>query len=226
MLQQLDENLWVAPRPLRFLGAEIGTRMTVIRLENGGLFAHSPVLLDQPTKADLDALGPLRFVVAPNRFHHLFVADYIRAYSEAKFYGAPGLDSKRKDLRFDAILDDTPPGAWSGQIDQLVFRAFPPLNEVVFFHRASRSLIVTDLLFNVRASESAYTRFLMRLDGGWGQVAVARSFRWLIKMRRAQARATVDRILSWDFDRLIVTHGEVVASSAKEAVRAAWDFLF
>jgi hypothetical protein len=225
MLQHVDEGLWVAHRPLRFLGAEVGTRMTVVRLRDGSLFVHSPVLLDQPTKTDLDGLGPVRFVIAPNRFHHLFLAEYTRAYPEAKFFAAPGLSSKRKDLRFDAILDDVPPAEWNGQIDQVVFREFPPLNEVVFFHRELRSLIVTDLLFNVRTSESAYTRFLMRLDGGLGRVAVARSFRWLIKRRRAQARLTVDKILSWDFDRLIVTHGEVVASGAKEMVRAAWDFL-
>ncbi len=225
MLQQLDDSLWVAHRPLRFLFAEIGTRMTVIRLEDGSLFVHSPVLLDQPTRTDLDQLGPVRFVVAPNRFHHLFIGECNRAYPDAKYFAAPELSSKRKDLRFDAILDDSPPGEWNGQIDQIIFRAFPPLNEVVFLHRESRSLIVTDLLFNVQTSESAYTRFLMRLDGGLGRVVVARSFRWLIKRRRAQARSTVDKILSWDFDRLIVAHGDVVARGAKEIIRAAWDFL-
>jgi len=221
---QLHDNLWTVPRPMRFLGAEIGTRMTVIRLKDGALFLHSPVTLDEPTRAEVDALGPVGFVIAPNRLHHLFVAEYTRTYPEAKFFCAPGLDSKRKDLKFDAILDDTPPTEWNGQIDQAVFRAFPPLNEVVFFHRDSRSLLVTDLLFNVKTPESAYTRFLVRLDG-LGRVAVARSIRWLIKMRRAQARSTVDKMLSWDFDRLIVTHGEVVGSGAKELVRAAWDFL-
>src|SRR5215469_18510 len=222
---QLHDNLWTVSRPLRFLGAEVGTRMTVIRLRDRRLFLHSPVMLDGPTKSEVDALGPIGFVIAPNRFHHLFVAEYMREYPNAKFFCAPGLDSKRKDLTFGATLDDVPPVEWDGQIDQLVFRALPPLNEVVFFHRESRSLLVTDLLFNVKTSESAYTRFLMRLDGGLGRVAVARSFRWLIKMRRATARATVDKMLSWDFDRLIVTHGEVVASGAKEPVRAAWDFL-
>src|SRR5215470_1175311 len=110
---QLDDNLWTVSRPLRFLGAEIGTRMTVIRLKNGTLFLHSPVTLDEPTRTEIDALGPVGFVIAPNRFHHLFVADYIRAYPTAKFFCAPGLDSKRKDLKFDAVLDDAPPAEWA-----------------------------------------------------------------------------------------------------------------
>jgi hypothetical protein len=133
MLDQLEHNLWTVRGPQRFLGAEVGTRMTVIRLDDGGLWLHSPVRIDPSIRADLDALGPVRFIVAPNRFHHLYVAAYAEASPQAKLFGAPGLDKKRRDLRFDAILDDNPPPDWAGQIDQLIFRAFPPLNEAVFF---------------------------------------------------------------------------------------------
>lgn len=225
MLQQLADSLWVTHRPLRFLGAELGTRMTVIRLKDGGLFVHSPVLLDRPTRTDLDILGPVRLVVAPSLFHHLFVADCMRLYPRAKLFGAPGLDWKRSDLKFDAVLDDVPPPEWVGQIDQVVFRVLAPLNEVVFFHRDSRTLIVSDLLFNIRTSESRYTRVLLKLNGGLGRVTVLRPIRWRTKMRRARARATLNNILSWDFDRLVLAHGEVVAGGAKELVRAAWSFL-
>jgi hypothetical protein len=225
MLRQVDQDLWMMQHPLRFLGAEVGTRMTVLRLKDGSLLIHSPVSLDLTTQAELDRLGPVRFVVAPNRYHHLFVAEYARIYPQAKIFGAPGLDSKRKDLRFDVILSQAAPTEWASEIDQTIFRAFPPLNEVVFFHRSSRTVLFTDLLINIRTSESPYTRFLMWLDGGLGQVAVPRSFRLLLKMRRARARETIDKILSWEFDRLSLAHGEVVERGAKEIVRAAWSFL-
>jgi len=225
MLRRLDRDLWLSQHPLRFLGAEVGTRMTVFRLKDGSLLLHSPVLLDQATQAELDGLGPVRFVVAPNRYHHLFVAECARMYPQAKIFGAPGLDSKRRDLRFDGILGQAAPTEWANEIDQTIFQAFPPLNEVVFFHRSSRTLVFTDLLFNIRNSESKYTRVLMWLDGGLGHVAVPRSFRLLLKMRRARARQTIDQILAWDFDRLSLAHGEIVERGAKEIVSNAWSFL-
>jgi len=225
MFRQLDSDLWVTERPLRFFGAQIGTRMTVIKLRDGSLIVHSPVLLDSATRVELDALGQVRFIVAPNRYHHLFVADYARAYPDARLLGAPGLNSKRKDLNFSMILDDEPPPEWVGQIEQVVFRAFPPLSEVIFFHRSSRTVIFTDLLFNIRTPESAYTRFLLKLDGGLNQVAVPRSFRLLIRMRAALAGKTINRVLSWDFDRLSMAHGEIIDHGAKGIVRAAWSFV-
>jgi len=196
--------------------------MTVIKLRDGGLLLHSPVFLDSGVKSNLDALGPVRFVIAPNRFHHLFAGEYRIAYPEAKFLAAPGLDTKRKDIKFDATLDDNPLPELVAELDQVVFRAFPPLNEVVFFHRASRTVIFTDLLFNVKDSTSAYTRLLMKLDGGYGHVGVPRSFRLYLKFRRSLVRTALDRILSWDFDRLSVTHGEIIERDAKAAVAGAW----
>jgi uncharacterized protein DUF4336 len=225
MLRQVDTDLWVAERPLRYLGVQIVTRMTVIKLTDGSLFVHSPVRLDEATRASLDKLGPVKQVVAPNRFHHLFVADYPKNYPEAKIYGAPGLDAKRRDLHFDAILGDTPSPAWSGQIDQILFRAFSALNETIFLDRRSRTALFTDLMFNVNHSDSALTRIVLRLDGGFGGLTVPRTFRLLIRMRRRLALSAMARILEWDFDRLTVAHGDVVERGAKTAMRNAWSFL-
>lgn len=225
MLRQVDSGLWVAERAHRYLGLEIGTRMTVIKLGDGSLFVHSPVPLDEETRAGLDEIGPVRHVVAPNRFHHMYVADYPKSYPDAKIYCAPGLDSKRRDLRFDAVLGDVAPTAWSGQIEQIVFRAFSGLNETIFFDRRSRTAIFTDLMFNVNHSDSALTRIVLTLDGGFGGLAVPRTFRLAIRMRRKMAVGEIGRVLEWDFDRIIVAHGDLVEPGAKAAVMKAWAFL-
>jgi len=225
MLRQIDTDIWTAEAPQRFLGAEVGTRMTVIRLADGSLFLHSPVHLDNEIRAALESIGPVRHVVAPNRFHHLYAADYPRNYAEARLYAAPGLETKRRDLHFDAILSDEAPAAWRGQIDQLVFRGFSALNETVFFHRPSRSVLLTDLLFNLTHTDSAWTRFVMTLDGGFGGPAVARTFRLLMRMRKRTVIDSVARLLRWDFDRITVTHGDVVESNAKTVLRDAYSFL-
>ena len=148
-LTALAPNLWVATRPLPLIVGDIGTRMTVIRLVDGSLFLHSPVKLDAETRAALDAIGPVRAVVAPSRVHHFYVGEYGAAYPQATLYAAPGLEKKRADVRFGAVLDDEPPPAWAGQIDQHVFRGTPIMNEVVFFHAPTRTLLLTDLAFNV-----------------------------------------------------------------------------
>ncbi len=82
MLQELATDLWVTGRSLRFGGVDIGTRMTVIRLADGALFLHSPVALDPELRKELDVLGQVRFAVGPNRFHHLYLGDYAKAYPE------------------------------------------------------------------------------------------------------------------------------------------------
>ena len=83
-LSKLDENLWVASRPLKLFVGDIGCRMTVIRLPSGGLLLHSPVPLDPPTRQALDALGPVRWIVGPSKVHHLYLGDYASAYPAAQ----------------------------------------------------------------------------------------------------------------------------------------------
>jgi hypothetical protein len=223
-LRQVDSDLWVAERPFKYFGVEVGVRMTVVRLA-GGLLLHSPVRLDESTKSALDAIGPVRYVIAPNRFHHLFAADYPRAFSDAKLYGAPGLERKRKDLRFDAIIDEALPSELYEEFDHVVFHAFPPLNEIVMFHRRSRTALFTDLLFNVTHPQTPFARFALRLDGACGHPAVARSFRLYIRMNGERAREELARILSWDFDRVTMAHGDIIEHGGKDAVRGAWRFL-
>ena len=223
-MREIGADLWVVERPQRFLGLEIGTRMSIIRLADESLFLHSPVALDPELRAALAARGPVRAIVAPNRFHHLYVGEYTTSYPRATIYGAPGLAEKRRDLPLAVtLLDDAPP-AWAGQIDQLVFRAMPLLNEVAFLHRRSRSLILTDLAFNVHRPSSLAGRLFLQLDGIYRQFGIGWAERLLVRDRGA-ARAAIDRILRWDFERIVVAHGEVLERDGKETLRAAFAWL-
>src|SRR5262249_20750281 len=143
-LRALAPDLWVAERPQRFYGLEVGTRMTVIRLADRSLLLHSPVVLDAGLRAELDALGPLHFAAAPNRVHHLYAGRAAARYPDARLWAGPGVERKRPDLASVAVLDDEAPPEWRGQVDQVFFRGRPYENEVVFFHRASRTLILCD----------------------------------------------------------------------------------
>lgn len=224
-MRRIDASLWVAERPLRFLGAvELGTRMTVVRLRDGGLLLHSPVALDEPLRVALSRIGTPRHVVAPNRFHHLFVGEYRAAFPEARLYAAPGLPEKRPDLHFDAVLPGETPMPWGDEFDMELFAGLPVMNEVVSFHRASGTLLLCDLAFHYGPEAPLLTRLCFRLVGGYGRFGPTAVEKLLVR-DRAGARASLERILAWDFDRVIVAHGKVVESGGRAALRAAYDWL-
>jgi hypothetical protein len=198
--------------------------MTVLRLADGSLLLHSPVSLDPGLRRELDAIGRVRLVVAPNRVHHLHAGEVARAYPEARLWVAPGLERKRPDLVFVDILGDEAPAEWRGQVDQVFFRGRPYENEVVFLHRASRTLLLCDLAFHFGPGAAAPTRLLMRLLRSYGRFGPSTLDPWLIRDRRA-ARESLERILAWDFDRVVVAHGDVLESGGQEALRRGYAWL-
>jgi len=223
-LRELAKNIWIAERPQRFYGLEVGTRMTVIRLADGSLLLHSPVLLDPGLRRELDSIGRVAFTVAPNRVHHLHSGEVAEAYPEARLWVAPGLERKRPDLVYVAVLGDEAPAAWKGEVDQVFFRGRPYENEVVFFQRATRTLILCDLAFNFGPRAAAPTRLLMKLLRSYGRFGPSKLDPFLIRDRRA-ARESLARILAWDFDRVIVAHGDVLESGGHEALREGYAWL-
>jgi len=223
-LRQLAENLWVVERPQSFYGLPVGTRMTVIRLAGGRLLLHSPVALDADLRGQLDALGQVCFAIAPNRVHHLYAGDVARAYPGTRLWVAPGLERKRPDLVFEAVLTDDAPEAWRAEVAQVFFRGRPYENEVAFFHRASRTLMLCDLAFNFGPGAAAPTRLLMKLLRSYGHLGPSKLDPLLIRDRRA-ARESLERILAWDFDRVIVAHGDVQETGGHEILRRGYSWL-
>ncbi len=223
-LVALDPELWIASRPFRLWIGDIGTRMSVIRLKGSDLLLHSPVPLDAETRRALDDLGVVRWIVGPNKAHHLYLGDYARAYASAELYGAPGLPEKRRDLRFDAVLEEEIAQRWGGEVLLHLFRGAPLLNEVVFFHPSTRTLLLTDLAFNVREGGTNRARLFHWLVGATGRFGPHRIVRAMIRDREA-ARRSLETILEWDFERVIVTHGEVLENGGRQRLEYAFSYL-
>lgn len=224
MLRQLDEDIWVVDHDLSMLGLKIGTRTTLVRLSDGGLFMHSPGPLTVPLSQEIDALGPVRCIVAPNLFHHLYVTENAHAYRGASVHLAAGLEKKRKDLSYNGLLGATPDPIWAKDIDQALCGGAPLVSEVAFLHRASRSLILTDLAFNFAHAPSLLTRAFLKLNGALGQFGPSRMIR-LTTRDKAAARASLERILEWKFDRIVVSHGDVLEGDAAYILRKAFGWL-
>ncbi len=225
MLSEVSPGrLWVAERPLRFFGLEVGTRMSVVRLSSGDLWLHSPVELTGDLRRELGRLGPVRFVVCPNRMHHTFVEPYFSAYPAARVYASPGLPEKRPELPFSGVLGDAPEPGWAEDLDQLIFRGERLLREVVFFHRGSRSLIVTDLLQNVHPESPPLTRLAHRPYRTFQNPGPPLPVRFGL-VNKAAARASLERTRSWDFERIVLAHGSLVETGGKAAFLKAFSFL-
>ncbi|MBK9258511.1 MAG: DUF4336 domain-containing protein [Polyangiaceae bacterium] len=219
MLEPWSESIWIATRPVKFLGVETGSRMTVVKLSSGGLFVHSPVALDAQMRRDVDALGEVRAVVAPSLFHHLYVGAWMAAYPKAIFAACQGLDWKRPDLAFTCVLGDTPHEAWAKELQQVYFSARRE-NEVVFYDARSKTMICADALLNLSKHPSATTKIVARLM--WNDAPGTGYLERVMVRDRRVARRQVDRILEWAPERIILSHGGLVHEDGTNVIRHAY----
>jgi hypothetical protein len=213
MLEQVHESLWVVEGAIvSFFGVAYPTRSVIARFENGDLWVWSPVKLSADLRSELDRLGSVRHLVSPNKLHHLYLREWKVAYPEASLWGPQSAIKKRSDLCFREALEDSPPPAWRPDIDQAWFRGSFAMDEIVFLHRPSATVIVADLIQTFSdhflREHWGMWRFLARLDGlTQDQACAPREWR-LSFINRAPARRARDKALSWNCQRVIVAHGE------------------
>lgn len=149
-LAPFGQDIWTADgTPVSFYGFAYPPRMAIIKLGDGSLFVWSPIALSPALKGEVDALGPVRHLVSPNKIHHLFLGDWRSVYPAARLYAPPGLAHKRRDLSFDTELRDAPEPAWASDVDQVAMAGSWAMTEIVFFHRKSRTAIFADLIENL-----------------------------------------------------------------------------
>ena len=194
--------------------------MTVLRLGDGQLVLHSPIPISAALHDELAALGPVGFVVVPNA-HGKFARAAAKRFATAKVLAAPTLPRDQRSLAVHGSLADQPPPAWAGQIETHLLHGFR-LNEVVLFQRATRTLVITDLCFNIQRSESAVARAFFRANGMWRRFGPSRIIRALAVSDRAALERSLERVLEWDFTRIIPGHGDLIERDAPAALRAAW----
>lgn len=223
-LHQLHTDLWICRVPYRAMGMPLGRQLVVVRLPTGGLWVHSPVPMTPELRQELAALGDVRHVVGPNLWHDECLREFQAVHPHARFHAAPGLAAQKKDVRFDAELSDTPHPEWADVLDQHLVKGMPKMNEIVFFHRASRSLILADLAFNLGPDGPWWFALAMRAYGAWNRFGPTPLEKGMMRDRSA-VRASIDHILTWDFDRILVGHGRNVDTDAKATFREAYAFL-
>jgi hypothetical protein len=223
-LAPIADGVWVASDPVRIVGMPLTTTMTVLRLGDAGLLLYSPVAMTPERRAAVAALGPVAHLYAPNLYHHRWIAEWAAAFPAARLHAPARLGDKRRDLRIDRVHGAGPDAAFAGVVDELRIDGFR-LDESVLVYRPARTLVVADLVHNVGRPRQRWARLYTRTMGFYDRVALSRMLRWTCFSDRAAARRSIDELLARPIDRLVVGHGEPLASGAREALAAAYTWL-
>lgn len=222
ILRPLDEGLWAVEQWLRLPGGlQFPARSTVVRLPDGGLWILSPVPVLPRLARQLEALGPVRALVSPNLLHHQGLIAAQRAFPQARVFGRPGLEKKRPDVKLTDTLGVASDPLWAGVLEQVAVGGIPRLNEVAFFHIATRSLLLGDLVFNLQELPHGPTRFLMQLNDAYQRFGPSRFTRALMK-DKAAVRIAVERMLAWAPERIVPCHGDIVPTGGRAVLEEAF----
>jgi len=213
MLEKIQENIWVHQGSIvNFYGLPYSTRMTVIRLPQNALWIHSAENLSKELVAELANLGEVKYLVTPNKLHHLFLPQWIEAYPLARLYAPPGLRRKREDIQFTRELQSSAEAEWQSDISQIIFQGSPLMEEVVFFHHASKTLILTDLIENFNPAVFNWWQTILAYFTGvlspHGKTPV--DWRFSFVFGKAKARKVLAIMKSWQPENIIISHGECI----------------
>ncbi|WNO53812.1 DUF4336 domain-containing protein [Stakelama saccharophila] len=231
-LKPIADRLWIVDSgPIRAFGITLPVRMTVVQLSDGALWLHSPTRYTADLLAAMQRLGPVRHLVAPNIAHWTMLADWQRACPDALTWAVPGL-AKRPQLRLsstriDRVLGPKPPAAWRETLSQGLLCGAMGYREAHFFHRASRTLILTDLVQNLEADKlPALSRWLLRMAGSTAPDGMAPAYlRLAVKARRRAAAAAARAMLSLAPERVIFAHGAWFECEGTRRLRRALRWL-
>jgi hypothetical protein len=218
-------SIWLCRYRVHYVGTVLDARMTLVRLADGSVLVHSPCEIDAEAKAAILTIGPVAAIVAPGTFHHLHTRSAQAAFPDAKTFICPGVEGRAPGLRYDGVLDDTAPDLWRGQLEQVLVRGSHWMREVAFYHPVSRTLILVDIVENI-TGRTRTTNWQLRLWWKvvfrmWNRPKPAPEYQFGWRDKRA-ARLSLRRVLAWDFERVVIAHGDLIEARAHAVVAEAW----
>jgi hypothetical protein len=193
---------------------QMPARMTAVASE-AGVALISPVPIDDGIAARIAALGEVRWLIAPNLLHSMYLAAAQQRYPHAQVL-AP-----RKMARGAALEDGLPPDL---PLSMIPIAGAPKIEEFTFFHHGSRTLIVTDLVFNMVHPRGWFANLAMYVVGCHGRLAMSRTWR-VFARDRARVSDSVQRMLALPIETLVMAHGEIIERNAHARLAAATSWL-
>ncbi len=222
-------SVWIVNGPnVRDFGFTFTTRMTVVRLSNGTVWISSPVPVSLDTLKRITNLGPIRYLVAATPRHVWRLEHWHTLFPEAQLWTARRtlFTLQKGYLPVRGVLGDIPSSEWADDFDQVAFKGNPLIEEVLFFHKQSHIVLLDDLIqshppVTGKPLRNALFKAVGVADppGGVG-LDIRLSF-----INRDAARRSLEKLLSWEFDKLIIAHGDCIEKEAKRFVENAFQWL-
>ncbi|HMT87961.1 MAG TPA: DUF4336 domain-containing protein [Arachnia sp.] len=229
-LLAIGEQLYVADGPMaRDFGIPWDTRMIVAVLGDGSVWVESPVLAAHETLAEIAALGPVRYALASTPRHVWRLGPWHTLFPEAELWACRRTVATLKPdalLPLRTLTGEAEP-SWAADFDQVAVKGSFAIEEICYLHKPSGTLIVGDLIevLSPRPGKRLHN-VLLRFggqaapDGG-----TARDIRASF-LNRAALRASLERVLDWDFDQVVVGHGPIITTDARGFVARAFAWAF
>jgi len=228
-LHEFADNIWLTDGPIvRDMGAYFTTHMTIVKLADGAIWISSPIPVSFATLRSISELGDVRYLIAATPRHLWRLDSWHTLFPEAELWASrPTLFTLQKGhLPLTGYLNDTPVNAWRADFDQLVFKGNPLLSEVLFFHRNTQTVILDDLIMrNPVMRGKTMTNLIFKIGGIQGPQGGVPADVKMTFLNRRLARQSLERLLSWDFDKLIIAHGACIEVGAKQYIKKAFRWL-
>ena len=206
-LEEIGDAIWLVEGEIvNFYGFPYPTRSVVVRLPTDDLWVWSPVRLTEEIRNGVSQLGQVRHLVSPNKIHHLYLQEWKNAFPHALLWGPASTIRKRKDLVFRAPLTDASPDEWQGEIEQVWFTGSRAMDEIVFYHRRSRTAVLA----------------VWKITEGYGYAPLEWRLSWL---NREPARQALQKLLSWNPEQVVMAHGEWQRENGRAYLERAFDWL-
>jgi hypothetical protein len=219
----VPDAIWVSERPLWFDGVRLRSRTTVVRLSGGALWVHSPCPPTDEVCAALDLLGEVRWIVVPNRFHHLQVPATAARYPNALVVGPKSAQARNPHVRLTMAADDAAYIRSTPELTPIHMNGAPFLDETVFFHTASGSLIAADLLMSACARDHWTWRIAARICGRYEKTRTPPDVR--IRTRASTAAAeSIAQLRALPIQRILVAHADPITERPVQQLVEAWNF--
>jgi hypothetical protein len=190
---------------------------SLIKLSNEKTLLLSPH--PSLTAENFQSMGNVTDIIAPSLFHHLGIKNAVAALPLAKLWGAIGLEQKQKDITWNNFLAEKQ-WPYNHELVAIHIAGMPKMNEFAFFHKASKTLFVTDLCFNILDDSGLGGWLIYNIFGTYKRFAVSKLFIRAVSDKKAFQQSLV-HLFSYDFDDIVVCHGSVIKGDGRAKLLAA-----
>ncbi len=175
----IKDQVWAFDQVQGIFYVVVPIRMTVVKLEAGGLLVYAPIALTKECLKLLQELtaihGDIKYIILPTASgieHKVYVAPFARCFKQAQVYVSPSQWSYPLNLplswlgfpsdRTHILPQDSSMTPFGDEFDYAILESINlglgAFEEVAFYHRRSQTLLITDLVLAIPATPPAITQ--------------------------------------------------------------------